>query len=101
MKQEITECQFIDEIVGDEYNSMSCEGARALYGYLEEMENSYNNDFEEITFNRTEIRCQYTEYENIEEVKKNYNDIETLDELKDHTTVLEIPNSERLIIQDF
>ena len=34
MKQIITESQFVDEIVGDEYNSMSYEGARALYEYL-------------------------------------------------------------------
>ena len=30
-----------------------------------------------------------------------YDDIKNLDTLKDHTTVLEIPNSERLIVQDF
>ena len=98
MKQEITECQFVNEIVNDEYNSMSYEGARALYEYLEEVENSYNNDFEEITFNRTEIRCQYTEYENIEEVQKDYDDIKTLSDLKDRTIVIEVPKSEKLII---
>ena len=98
MKQEITECQFVNEIVNDEYNSMSYEGARALYEYLEEVENSYNNDFEEITFNRTEIRCQYTEYENIEEVQKDYDDIRTLADLKARTIVIEVPKSEKLII---
>ncbi len=90
MKQEITECQFVNEIVNDEYNNMSYEGARALYEYLEEME--------EITFNRTEIRCQYNEYENMEELKEDYDDIRTLTDLKNRTVVIEVPKSEKLII---
>ena len=94
MKQIITESQFVDEIVGDEYNSMSYEGARALYEYLEEMEDGG----EEMTFCRVEIRCQYTEYENIEEALENYDDIKTLADLKNRTIVIEIPDSEKLII---
>ena len=78
MRQEITESQFVDEIVGDEYNSMSYEGARALYEYLEEME---DNGGEEMSFCKADIRCQYTEYENIEEVQEDYNDIKTLADL--------------------
>ena len=82
-------------IVGDEYNSMSYEGARALYEYLEEME---DNGGEEMSFCKADIRCQYTEYENIEEVQEDYNDIKTLADLKDRTVVIEIPKSEKLII---
>ena len=95
MKQIITESQFVDEIVGDEFNNMSYEGARALYEYLEEME---DNGGEEMTFCRVEIRCQYTEYENIEEALENYDDIKTLADLKNRTIVIEIPDSEKLII---
>ena len=95
MRQEITESQFVDEIVGDEYNSMSYEGARALYEYLEEME---DNGGEEMSFCKADIRCQYTEYENIEEVQEDYDDIKTLADLKDRTVVIEIPKSEKLII---
>ena len=95
MRQEITESQFVDEIVGDEYNSMSYEGARALYEYLEEME---DNGGEEMSFCKADIRCQYTEYENIEEVQEDYNDIKTLADLKDRTVVIEVPKSEKLII---
>ena len=95
MRQEITESQFVDEIVGDEYNSMSYEGARALYEYLEEVE---DNGGEEMSFCKADIRCQYTEYENIEEVQEDYNDIKTLADLKDRTVVIEIPKSEKLII---
>ena len=95
MRQEITESQFVDEIVGDEYNSMSYEGARALYEYLEEME---DNGGEEMSFCKADIRCQYTEYENIEEVQEDYDDIKTLADLKDRTVVIEVPKSEKLII---
>jgi len=53
---------------------------------------------EEITFNRTEIRCQYNEYENMEELKEDYDDIRTLTDLKNRTVVIEVPKSEKLII---
>ena len=95
MRQEITESQFVDEIVGDEYNSMSYEAARALYEYLEELK---ENGGEEMSFCKADIRCQYTEYENIEEVQEDYDDIRTLADLKDRTVVIEIPKSEKLII---
>jgi|TARA_R100000093_G_scaffold38934_1_gene20468 hypothetical protein len=94
MKQIITESQFVDEIVGDEFNTMSYEGARALYEYLEEMEAGG----EEMTFCRVDIRCQYTEYESIKEALEDYDDIKTLADLKDRTIVIEIPDSEKLII---
>ena len=94
MKQIITESQFVDEIVGDEFNNMSYEGARALYEYLEGMEDGG----EEMTFCRVEIRCQYTEYESIKEALENYDDIKTLADLKNRTIVIEIPDSEKLII---
>ncbi len=32
---------------------------------------------------------------------ENYQDIKNLDDLRDHTTVIEIPNTERLIIQAY
>ncbi len=55
-------------------------------------------EMEEITFNRTEIRCQYNEYENMEELKEDYDDIRTLTDLKNRTVVIEVPKSEKLII---
>ena len=95
MKATISIFQFRDDMVGD---SFSYEGANTLFDYLEDYEEDCG---EEIEYDPTAFRCEFTEYKSIEEIKENYNDIETLDELKDHTTVLEIPNSERLIVQDF
>ena len=43
----------------------------------------------------------FDEYENLKKVQDNYTDIKSLDDLRDHTTVIEIPNTDRLIIQAY
>ena len=48
--------------------------------------------------------CEYSEYENFEEIKEYYScshDFSDIKELSDYTIVLEIEGSESLIIQDF
>ena len=97
MKQTITENQFVDAIVGDDYNNMSYDGARALFEYIEEYEDSCGT---EIEFDVVAIRCEWTEYENIEEVSNDY-DIDNLDDLRDNTSVIEVPKSDRLIVQEY
>ena len=97
MKQTITENQFVDEVVGDDYNTLSYEGARALFEYIEDYEDSCDT---EIEFDVVAIRCEWTEYENIEEVLKDY-DIDNLDDLRDSTSVIEVPNSDKLIVQAY
>ena len=97
MKQSITESYFVDQIVGDEYNNMSYDGARALYEYFEQLEEATG----EMEFCKVEIRCAFTEYENIEAIAEQYDHIKTLNDLRDYTQVIEVPNSERLIIENF
>jgi hypothetical protein len=97
MKQSITESYFVDQIVGDEYNNMSYDGAKALFEYFEQLEEATG----EITFDKVEIRCAYTEYENIEAIAEQYDHIKTLNDLRDYTQVIEVPNSDRLIVEDF
>ena len=102
MKQTITESQFIDAIVGDDYNNMSYEGAKALFEYLEQYED--RGVGEEIEFDRVAIRCDFSEYMNLEEVLDQYShdmSIKTLSDLQDHTIVIEIEGTDRLIIQQF
>ena len=94
----MTEHDFVDAICGDEYNSMSCEGARALFEYYEQLEEVGG---EKIEFDRVAIRCEFSEYENLEEVLEQYSSIKNLRQLQDHTTVIEVPDSDKLIIQDF
>ena len=97
MKQTIRENEFVHAIVGDDYNNMSYEGALALFEYIEEYEDQTG---EETELDVVAIRCEWTEYENIEEVSKDY-DIDNLDDLRDNTSVIEVPNSNRLIVQEF
>ena len=97
MKQTIRENEFVHAILGDDYNNMSYEGALALFEYIEEYEDQTG---EETELDVVAIRCEWTEYENIEEVSKDY-DIDNLDDLRDNTSVIEVPNSDRLIIQEF
>ena len=110
MKQSITESYFVDQIVGDEYNSMSYDGAKALFEYFEQLEEAgalllpngtITNIRDEIDFDKVEIRCTFTEYENIEAIAEQYDHIKTLNDLRDYTQVIEVPNSDRLIIENF
>jgi hypothetical protein len=97
MKQTIRENEFVHAILGDDYNNMSYEGALALFEYIEEYEDQTG---EETELDVVAIRCEWTEYENIEEVSKDY-DIDNLDDLRDNTSVIEVPNSDKLIVQEY
>jgi hypothetical protein len=78
--------------------AFSYEGAKALFEYFEQYEQDTG---EEMEFDPIAFRCSFDEYENLQEIKKNYKNIETLEDLQNHTTVIEIPDSDRLIIQAF
>lgn len=77
-------------------NNFSYEGLRALYDYLEEYEESTG---EVIEFDPIALCCEWSEYQDIKDVKKNYSDIKSLDDLKDKTTVIELDNGGLLIAE--
>tara|TARA_R100001015_G_C4602360_1_gene157321 strand:- start:649 stop:936 length:288 start_codon:yes stop_codon:yes gene_type:complete len=95
MKKLVYEYEFVDALVSDEYASFSREGAIALYNYIEE---TYDENYE---FDSVAIRCTYSEYNSLKECLNNYDNINTLEELVEHTAVIPIPNSNKLIIEDF
>jgi hypothetical protein len=95
MKDTITAYQFSDAMIEQGF---SYEGTKALFEYFEQYEQDTG---EQMEFDPVAIRCDFDEYESLEEIKENYQDIETLEDLQNHTTVIEIPNSDRLIIQAF
>ena len=95
MKKLVYEYEFVNALVSDEYASFSREGAIALYNYIEE---SYNENYE---FDSVAICCTYSEYDSLKECLNNYDNINTLEELVEHTAVIPIPNSNKLIIEDF
>ena len=98
MKDTITIWQFRDAMVNDRFG-FSYEGATALFDYLTEYEGDTG---EELDFDPIAFSCEWTEYENLEEALNDYSDdYKTIDDLSDTTQVIEIPNTKRLIIQEF
>jgi len=101
----INKYNFIDRFrSSDSYaNNFSYEGLSALFDYLENYEDDTG---EQIEFDLVALCCDFTEYENLQEIKDNYSDIESLEDLEGYTTVIPVYNldgslSDRLIIQNF
>lgn len=95
MKKLVYEYEFVDALVSDEYASFSRQGAIALYHYL------FDNMGEDYLFDSVAIRCEWSEYESLEKCLDNYDGIDTLEDLVEHTAVVPIPNTDKLIIADF
>jgi len=100
MIQQVSIYDFRDRFLSsDTYKgNFTYEGLNALYNYLEELEESTG---EPIEFDMIGLCCEYSEYENIEELQANYSDIKSMEELEDKTQVIKIEDSEGFIIQDF
>ena len=100
MKQYISKYHFTNWFLSsDTYkNNFSYEGLHSLFDYLEQFEEDMGK---EIEFDPVAICCEYSEYENLEEIKKNYDCIENYEDLENNTSIIEIENTNRLIIQDF
>ena len=97
MKDTITESQFVDEMSKKDHG-FSYDGAKALFEHLTQFEEDCDKELE---FDPIAFRCDFDEYENLKKVQENYKDIKNLEDLRDHTTVIEIPDSEKLIIQAY
>jgi len=97
MKQTMNEFDFKNEFKKIRPDNFSYDGLTALYDHLIQYEENCDTELE---FDPIAYCCEYTEFDSFEDVKINY-DIKTLEELQDNTTVLKIPNTERLIIQNY
>jgi len=71
MKQTINFYDFQKAFQDLRPNSFSYQGLRALFDYLEELEESTG---EEIEFDIIALCCDFTEYESVEEYARDYND---------------------------
>ena len=102
MKQSVTRFDFVDWFRGsDTYKrNFSYDGLNSLFDYFEELEEDMG---QEIDFDPIAICCEFSEYENLNEIKENYSSVEinNIDDLRYHTSVIEIEDTDRLIIQDF
>jgi hypothetical protein len=97
MKKTINEFDFKNEFKKIRPNNFSDEGLSVLYNHLIQYEEDIGleEEFDPIAF-----CCEYTEYENYIELKKDY-DVDGFGILELNTTVLKIPNTSRFIIQNY
>jgi len=94
MRDTITENTFVQEMAKEKHG-FSYEGAQALFNYLEDYYGT------EIEFDPIAFRCEFIEYENLKDLKSDYIHINSLDDLYGITQVIEIPNSEKIIVHQF
>lgn len=100
MKKTVSFSDFQSEFNDSQYKgNFTYEGLKALFDYLEELEQDTG---EEIELDIVAIACDYEEYSSFEEFKENYSDdsIESIADLRYHTTVIMI-DDESFIIQQF
>ena len=102
MKQTVTRYMFRDAFSARP-NNFSYEGLDALFDYLEDYEDSTG---EEIELDPIGLCCEFTEYENLDEIKAEYGGylkerkINTLDDLENYATIIRV-KGERFIAHDF
>ena len=102
MYTRVTEDSFRDVFLSsDNYSeNFSYDGLTALYDYFSELEADLN---ESIEFDYISIAGEYSEL-TIEELRDNYSinkDIDVIKYLQENTIVIEIENSDSVIIQDY
>ncbi len=73
-------------------------GKRALFDWLEEMEADTG---EETELDVIALCCEFTEYDDLEDLQMQYSDIESMQDLQENTYVIEIPGGDSFIIADF
>lgn len=83
-------------------NNFSYEGKKALFEYLEELEESTGTPLE---LDVIALCCEYSEYASLAEFQKDYSkDYESIEDIEGETTVIrlgEIDGEEAFIIQQF
>ena len=97
MKQTMNEFDFKNEFKKIRPQNFSYDGLTVLYDHLIQYE---ENTDQELEFDPIAYCCEYTEFDSFEDVQINY-DVEDLEHLEQNTIVLKIPNSEKLIIQNY
>jgi hypothetical protein len=99
MKQTINESQFSDAFLRmNRENNFSHEGRKALFEYLEQLEEETGT---EIELDVIALCCEYSEYANLKEFQKDYDDsYESIEDIEQETQVIRI-DDESFIIQQF
>ena len=103
MIETLTETQVIDALKSDDFANWSHNGACALAEYLLELEESIG---EQIELDLIALRCEFTEYESLEEwAKDHFGDDEDdypcnlAQYIRDNSTLIEFYGG--IIVQEF
>ena len=97
MKKSVTITDFIDAFEKMRPSNFTYEGLESLYNYLIDFEQDTG---EELELDVIAFCCDYSEYKNLEEYKKNYSSINSIKDIKDATTFIPIFKSDRFITQN-
>jgi len=101
MYTRVTEDNFRNTFLASDYkNNFSYDGLTALYDYFSELEDELG---EPIEFDLVAIAGEYSEL-TIKDLRDNYSidkDIDVIEYLQENTIVIEIENSDSVIIQDY
>ena len=98
--KEINTVDFKDAFINyGRAEQFTLNGLEALYQFLNE---SYTDE-EPYKLDVIGLCVEFTEYDSLEECLQEVgnDDIKTLEDLQDHTIVLEVEESERIIISEF
>ena len=93
--QTITETDFINSFQSLRPNNFSREGLEALYNHFWDLSEDQNIELDVIA-----ICCEYSEYENFKEIKKDYPQVEDHEYLSELTPIIRAKNG-NWIIQNF
>ncbi len=100
--QEITETMFRDAFHNHgRADAWSYKGLGALYAYLVERSEDLGSGYDRLDV--IAIDCEFCEYACIDEFHASYDseDYPDMDTIRDHTTVIEVPNSSAFIVGEF
>jgi len=98
----ITQNEFIDTFKKIRPDNFSYEGLEVLFEHLEMLEDDLDKQIE---FDVIAICCDYSEYENAQELLNDYSGYETIEEIEDNTLIFSFKkhgnNYNSYIIQAF
>ena len=97
MKQTVNITDFVNAFEKMRPSNFTYEGLECLYNYLIDYERDTNT---EIELDVIALCCDYSEYKNLDEYKKNYSSINSIKDIKDVTTFIPIFKSSRFITQN-
>ena len=97
MKTTATITDFVNAFEKLRPDNFSYEGLESLYNYLTDYERDTDT---EIELDVIALCCDYSEYKNLDEYKKNYSSINSIKDIKDATTFIPIFKTDRFITQN-